>query len=96
MDPTERLTDLPGWSRDGEAMTMAAKLRDFRSAMAFVNDVADIAESANHHPDIDIRWNRVRLTLSTHSAGKLTELDLEVADRIERAFGGSHAPTDQF
>ena len=62
----------------------------------FVNDVADIAESANHHPDIDIRWNRVRLTLSTHSAGGLTELDLDVADRIERVFGDSHAPTDQF
>jgi 4a-hydroxytetrahydrobiopterin dehydratase len=95
MDPTERLTDLPGWSRDGEAITKTYKLRDFTSAMAFVNDVADIAESANHHPDIDIRWNRVRLTLSTHSAGRLTELDLDVADRIERVFGGSHAPTDQ-
>ena len=95
MDPTERLTDLPGWSREGEAITKTCKLRDFTSAMAFVNDVADIAESANHHPDIDIRWNRVRLTLSTHSAGGLTELDLDVADRIERVFGGSHAPTDQ-
>ena len=96
MDPTERLTDLPGWSREGEAITKTYKLRDFTSAMAFVNDVADIAESANHHPDIDIRWNRVRLTLSTHSAGRLTELDLDVADRIERVFGDSHAPTDQF
>ena len=95
MDPSERLTDLPGWSRDGEAITKTYKLRDFTSAMAFVNDVADIAESANHHPDIDIRWNRVRLTLSTHSAGGLTELDLDVADRIERVFGGSHAPADQ-
>ena len=95
MDPTERLTDLPGWSREGEAITKTYKLRDFTSAMAFVNDVADIAESANHHPDIDIRWNRVRLTLSTHSAGGLTELDLDVADRIERVFGGSHALTDQ-
>ena len=96
MDPTERLTDLPGWSREGEAITKTYKLRDFTSAIAFVNDVADIAASANHHPDIDIRWNRVRLTLSTHSAGGLTELDLDVADRIERVFGGSHAPTDQF
>ena len=95
MDPTERLTDLPGWSREGEAITKTYKLRDFTSAMAFVNDVADIAESANHHPDIDIRWNRVRLTLSTHSAGRLTKLDLDVADRIERVFGSSHAPTDQ-
>ena len=50
MDPTERLTDLPGWSRAGEAITKTYKLRDFTSAMAFVNDVADIAESANHHP----------------------------------------------
>ena len=95
MDLTERLTNLPGWSRDGEAITKTYELRNFTSAMAFVNDVADIAESANHHPDIDIRWNRVRSTLSTHSAGKLTELDLDVADRIERAFGGTHGPTDQ-
>ncbi|MDP2885748.1 MAG: 4a-hydroxytetrahydrobiopterin dehydratase [Ignavibacteria bacterium] len=56
---------------------------DFVHAMAFVNSVALLAEKFNHHPDIDIRWNKVHLALSTHSAGGLTELDFRLAKAID-------------
>lgn len=73
------------WSRAGEAIVYERKLADFAAAIAFVNAVADLAERANHHPDILVHgWNRVRLTLSTHSEGGLTEADFELAARIDR------------
>jgi 4a-hydroxytetrahydrobiopterin dehydratase len=73
------------WSRAGEAIVHERKLADFAAAIAFVNAVADLAERANHHPDILVHgWNRVRLTLSTHSQGGLTEADFELAARIDR------------
>ncbi len=55
---------------------------DFKDAMAFVNEVAQIAEARNHHPDITIQWNKITLTLSTHSAGGLTANDFDLARRI--------------
>ena len=76
------LADLPEWERAGSAIRRTFKLRDFAEAMAFVNRVAVAAEAANHHPDIDIRWNRVTLTLSTHSEGGLTDKDLALARKI--------------
>ena len=57
---------------------------DFAAALAFVNQVGDEAEQMNHHPDIDIRWNKVILVLSTHSEGGLTQADIELATRIAR------------
>jgi 4a-hydroxytetrahydrobiopterin dehydratase len=60
------------------------KLHDFAAALAFVNAVGAAAEAANHHPDIDIRWNKVRLVLTTHSAGGLTVLDIALAAAIDR------------
>ncbi len=73
------------WRRDGEAIVREYKLTDFATAIAFVNRVADLAERVNHHPDILVHgWNRVRLTLSTHSAGGLTEADLSLASEIDR------------
>ncbi len=88
----ERLTDdeiqrgLEGseWRRDGDAIVRDIKLEDFAAAMGFTNAVAALAEAANHHPDILIHgWNRVRLTLSTHSADGLTQSDLDLARGID-------------
>ena len=72
------------WEREGDAISREWKLADFAAAMAFVNRVADAAETANHHPDILVHsWNRVRLTLSTHSEGGLTENDFALARTID-------------
>ena len=72
------------WRQEGEALVRDYKFKDFAEAMAFVNRVADLAEEANHHPDILVHgWNQVRLTLTTHSAGRLTENDHDMARRID-------------
>jgi 4a-hydroxytetrahydrobiopterin dehydratase len=73
------------WSREGDAIAREWKLADFAAAIAFVNRVADLAERANHHPDVLLHgWNHVRLTLSTHSQGGLTDADFELAAEIDR------------
>ena len=72
------------WTRQGDALVTTVKLHDFAAALAFVNAIGAAAEAANHHPDIDIRWNKVRLVLSTHSAGGLTVLDIALAAAIDR------------
>jgi 4a-hydroxytetrahydrobiopterin dehydratase len=77
-----RLAALTGWTRDGTSITATVTRGDFRESMLFVGAVAYLAESANHHPDILIQWNRVTLTLSTHSAGGLTAADFALAERI--------------
>jgi len=79
---TEALAGLPDWARDGDSISATVQLADFREAMLFTGAVAYLAEAANHHPDILIRWNRVTLTLSTHSAGGLTGADMNLAGRI--------------
>jgi 4a-hydroxytetrahydrobiopterin dehydratase len=71
-----------GWDRAGDAITRTVKLGDFRDAMLYVGAVAHLAQAANHHPDIAIAWNKVTLTLSTHSAGGLTAADFALAERI--------------
>ena len=80
---TEALDGLPGWSRNGNEITATVELADFRAAMLYVAAVAYLAEEANHHPDVLIQWNRVTLTLSTHSAGGLTAADFALARRID-------------
>jgi 4a-hydroxytetrahydrobiopterin dehydratase len=71
------------WQRQGDEIVREYKLADFAEAMSFVNRVADVAEQANHHPDILVHgWNKVRLTLTNHSAGGLTDADFEMAKRI--------------
>ena len=70
----------PGWSRDGDAISRTFAFTDFNESMGFVNRVALAAEKADHHPDIDIRWNKVTLTLSTHSESGLTAKDLDFAE----------------
>jgi len=72
------------WRRDGETIVRDYSLADFVSAIELVDRVADEAEAANHHPDILVHgWNKVRLTLSTHSAGGLTDADFALAERID-------------
>ncbi|MDP4000393.1 MAG: 4a-hydroxytetrahydrobiopterin dehydratase [bacterium] len=75
-----RLTD---WKRAGESIVKEFERKDFDGAMKFVNKVAALATQQNHHPDIDIRWNKVRLALSTHASGGLTALDFQVAAQID-------------
>ena len=73
---------VPGWENNGEEITRTYKFKDFAEALAFVNRVGQLAEAADHHPDIDIRYNKVRLVLSTHSAGGLTSKDFALARQI--------------
>ena len=81
---TEELRRLSGWILAGKEIKKTYETKDFVHAMGFVSSVALLAEKANHHPDIDIRWNKVTLTLSTHSAGGLTEKDFSLAKAIEQ------------
>ena len=71
------------WTRKGAAIITTVVRKDFAGALAFVNQVGELAEARNHHPDIAISWNKVTLTLSTHSAGGLTQLDLDLAAAID-------------
>ncbi|MFI2285654.1 4a-hydroxytetrahydrobiopterin dehydratase [Nocardia beijingensis] len=80
----EALTELPEWSRSGDALTRTVEAATFPAGIELVRRVADVAEEANHHPDIDIRWRKVTFTLSTHSAGGLTALDVALAHEINR------------
>jgi 4a-hydroxytetrahydrobiopterin dehydratase len=73
-----------GWRLEGGALVLDLQFEDFRGAIAFVDRVADAAEDAGHHPDLLVHgWNHVRLTLSTHSEGGVTERDLDLAPRLE-------------
>lgn len=81
----QRLRTHSGWHRDGDEIRKEFQFKDFRQAMAFVNRVADAANAADHHPDIDIRYNRVAMTLSTHSEGGVTEKDFDLASKIDAA-----------
>ena len=83
VDYLDRVPELkPPWMREGAALIGEWKLADFAEALAFVNQVGEAAEKANHHPDISIKFNRVRLTLSTHDAGTVTEKDFALAETI--------------
>ena len=82
-DISTLLAAVPSWQIDNGELTRTFTLADFRAALAFVNQVGEFAEAANHHPDIDIRWNKVRLALVTHSAGGLTKKDFDLAARID-------------
>jgi 4a-hydroxytetrahydrobiopterin dehydratase len=80
---TAAMGSLHGWKRAGGSITRSVELADFRAAFLFTGAVAYLAEQANHHPDIAIAWNKVTLTLSTHSAGGLTAADIAMAGRID-------------
>ena len=80
---SEALEALPGWARTGDEIVKEYDCGTFPGAIAFVVRVGYLAEKADHHPDIDIRWKRVRIALTTHSAKGLTNLDLDLAGEIE-------------
>jgi len=85
--PTEidaALASVPAWTKKGETITRTYQFKDFPAAIQFVVAVADAAEKAWHHPDIDIRWNKVTLVLSTHDAGGLTEKDFALAKQFDQ------------
>jgi len=77
-----RLRDLH-WDRQGDELVKTVQLPTFPAAIAWVGQVAEVAESMDHHPDIDIRWRTVTLRVATHSAGGLTEMDFELARKVD-------------
>jgi 4a-hydroxytetrahydrobiopterin dehydratase len=85
-DEVERqLGDLPGWRREGDALVATLEAPDFPTAIRLVDEVAVEAEEMDHHPDIDIRWRTTHWSLSTHSEGGVTQLDVELAHRVTQA-----------
>lgn len=91
LDPESRaqeLRTLPNWTYQDNAIVRGFAFPDFVGAMAFVNKVAGLAEQAGHHPDIDIRYNRVRIALSTHDAGGVTAADISLARQIAALIPG--------
>ncbi|HEY0161243.1 MAG TPA: 4a-hydroxytetrahydrobiopterin dehydratase [Edaphobacter sp.] len=76
----------PNWKLEDGKLVRDWTFKDFVQAMEFVNRIAGVAETANHHPDIDIRYNRVRLALVSHDAGGITQRDARMAARIDREF----------
>ncbi len=81
------LADLPGWDRRDDEIEKRFELPSFPDAIAFVTRVGFLAEKANHHPDLDVRWRKVRVALSTHSEGGITGKDLALAGEIEGVVG---------
>lgn len=80
----ESLATVPEWNKVRQSIRRVFEFPDFDGSMRFVNRVARLAERAGHHPDIDIRWNRVTLVWTTHDAGGLTALDFELARKVDR------------
>ncbi len=78
-----RLTRIPGWQIESGELVRKFEFKDFVAALKFVNQVGELAEKAGHHPDIDIRYNRVRLALVTHDAGGLTGKDFDLAAQVQ-------------
>jgi 4a-hydroxytetrahydrobiopterin dehydratase len=78
-----RLADLDGWSREGDAITKEFKSEDFVGSVKFVDAVVEPAEGMNHHPDLEISWDTVTVSITNHAAGGLTESDFELAKRID-------------
>ena len=83
----QRLTELGDWRREDDEIFKTFEFDDFPTAVEFVNGVARLAERYDHHPDIDIRYNKVRLAMSTHSEGGITNLDFTLANDIEQTRG---------
>lgn len=76
------LQNVPGWEHHGAAIERSYQFGNFVEAMSFVNQVAAVAESVNHHPDIEINYNRVKLSLTSHDSGGVTQRDLRMAERL--------------
>jgi 4a-hydroxytetrahydrobiopterin dehydratase len=84
---------LPGWSRKGDALIKTFTFPRFADGIRFVGQVAEIADSVNHHPDIDIRYTKISFSLSTHDAGGVTQNDFDLAKAIEKAAGTDRKPS---
>lgn len=82
-----RLAGLSGWKIEAGELAKTFQFKDFRASLRFVNEVGELAEQAGHHPDIDIRYNRVRLALTTHDAGGLTQKDFDLAAQAQKLAG---------
>jgi 4a-hydroxytetrahydrobiopterin dehydratase len=83
-ESNRKLAALPGWKIVSGELVRTFQFKDFRASLAFVNQVGDLAEAAGHHPDIDIRYNKVRLALVTHDAGGLTTKDFDLAAQADK------------
>lgn len=88
----EALASLPDWSFGDNAILADFSFRDFNDALVFVNSVAQAAEQMNHHPDIDIRYNKVKMLLTSHDSGGVTRRDTRMAKQISEIFGQMQTP----
>jgi 4a-hydroxytetrahydrobiopterin dehydratase len=79
----EALTRAPGWAREGEAIAKEFERGDFVGSVEFVSSLVEPAEAMNHHPDLEISWDTVKVTISTHSEGGLTAADFELAAKVD-------------
>jgi len=79
-----RLVSVPDWQIESGELVRTFLFKDFRASLAFVNKVGDLAEAAGHHPDIDIRYSKVRLALVTHDAGGITQKDFDLAAAADK------------
>jgi 4a-hydroxytetrahydrobiopterin dehydratase len=78
-----RLGELEGWRREGDSIVREFKLDDFMGSVDFINRLTPVAEDMNHHPDLQVSWNKVTVSITTHSEGGLTENDFELAKSID-------------
>lgn len=78
-----RLGELEGWVREGDRIVKTFELADFVGSVGFVNKVVAPAEEMNHHPDLEISWNRVTVSITNHAAGGLTDADFDLARKID-------------
>jgi 4a-hydroxytetrahydrobiopterin dehydratase len=85
---SDALQGLTLWSGDGDGLHRSVELPGFRDAVAAIVAIADVAEEMDHHPDIDLRWRTLHLTLATHSVGGVTDLDVQLARRIDALLPG--------
>ena len=79
----DELHNLGGWEREGDALVREFEFANFVGSVDFVNRIAPVAEEMNHHPDLSISWNKVKVSLSTHSEGGITENDFKLATKID-------------
>ncbi|MDA4121726.1 MAG: 4a-hydroxytetrahydrobiopterin dehydratase [Thaumarchaeota archaeon] len=85
-----RLEGLDGWKRKGKFITKTFTFKTFMDGIAFVNELAAIAEKQEHHPDIHLRWTTIRVEIQTHDEGGITPYDIDLATEIEKHVGGRH------
>ena len=83
---SQKLKTMPGWEFKNQGLHKQFKFKEFMDGIRFINRIAEIAEAADHHPDVQINYTRITFTCSTHSEGGVTEKDLKLAENIEKEF----------